>query len=100
MEINNLQARGPAQKIPFISVKDKEGNTYCPLKIGKLEGVYFSEFLKLILRHYTYSTIKYKEAYVFRPLTGFFAEWVEKYQKLKVEAKEKLDTCPKKEKPR
>lgn len=101
VEINNLEAKETIKKIPFVAVKSEEYDefygekvlsSYYPLKIQKLEGVFFSEYLKFILRHYTYTEIHFKEVYVFRGEKGIiFEEWIEKYQKLKEKAKKKME---------
>ena len=109
VEINNLEAKEEIKKIPFVPVKYEEYDefegkklktAFCPLKIEKLEGVFFSEYLKFILKHYTYTRIRFKEAYVFRSAKGIvFKKWVEKYQETKTWAKKNLSKCSKDNKP-
>jgi hypothetical protein len=55
-------------------LKRENKTTFCPLKISYLEEVFFSEYLKFILQHYTYSKIVIEEAYSFANEQGFFSE--------------------------
>ncbi len=87
----DLEAQGDTHTIPFITMRRENGTTYCPLKISCLERVFFSEYLKFILEHYTYSKVIIEEAYSFANEKGFFKDWVDEHQIKKVEAKEKLD---------